>query len=112
VWLVVPVTSAFSIPFGTVVYLESEKAIRTVVTTVLRNTLLSAEHQIAVILAKSSELTERELLEMNSLSTVHSRLVDRGGYRGALAVGLSLLIPAIGPATAVVKFIIEHQKHP
>jgi hypothetical protein len=112
VWLVVPVTSAFSIPFGTVVYLESEKAIRTVVTTVLRNTLLSAEHQIAVILAKSSELTERELLEMNSLSTVHSRLVDRGGYRGVLAVGLSLLIPAIGPATAVVKFIIEHQKHP
>jgi hypothetical protein len=112
VWLVVPVTSAFSIPFGTLVYLESEKAIRTVVTTVLRNTLLSTERQIAVILAKKSELTERELLEMNVLSAVHSRLADRGKYRGALAVVLSLLIPAIGPATTVLKFIIEHQKHP
>jgi hypothetical protein len=110
VWLVVPVTSLFSIPFGTVVYLESEKAIRQVVAKTLRSTLLSIEQQVAPLFDQYKDLSEPDLKRVNDLSAIHSRLATSGSYRSALAIGFSLFIPLIAPTTAVVKFILDHQK--
>ncbi|UFW71235.1 hypothetical protein [Bradyrhizobium sp. WU425] len=111
VWLVVPVTSLFSIPFGTLVYLNSEKAIRKVVTRTLRTTKLSVEQQVGPLFARYKDLGEADLMRVNGLSAIYSRLATSGGYKSALAIGFSLLIPLIGPATAVAKFILDHQKH-
>ena len=101
--LVVPITSVFSIPFGTVVFLRSENAIRRAVDKVFHATLRSTERDIADLLARRQGLDESRRKRVSELRSLHKDLTAAGSYRSFLASGLSVLIPLIGTITALLK---------
>jgi hypothetical protein len=105
--LVVPITSIFSLPFGTYVFLRSENAIRTTVNRVVRTTLRSAEREIADLFARRSELSESQWRQVNELVSLHRNLTTAGSYRSFLISGLSLLVPLIGPVVPLLKLLYE-----
>ena len=103
VLLVVPITSAFSIPFGTYVFLRSERMIGNAVDKVVHATLRSTEREISDLFARRSDLNEFQWRRMNELASLHTSLTTAGSYRNFLISGLSLLVPLIGPVVALLK---------
>ena len=110
VWLVVPITSAFSIPFGTMVFLRSEQAIRTAVNTVYYATLRATEREGTDLFARRGELDEAQWKRLEVLEALHRHLTTAGPYRSVLATSLSLLIPLIGPIVTLSKPLFEYLK--
>jgi hypothetical protein len=98
-WVVVPITSVFSLPFGTVVFLRSENAIRKAVAEVVHNTLRSTEREIADLFAQRTELSESKWRQLHELVSLHRSLTTAGLYRSlliSLIRGLSPFVPLIG----------------
>jgi hypothetical protein len=107
VLLVVPITSVFSLPFGTFVFLRSEKAIRKTVDYVLDDTLRSTEREIANLLAEPGDLGEGKRKRLDALMSLHTSVATSGSYSNPLIRGLSLLVPLIGPAVALLEFWLK-----
>lgn len=110
VWLVVPITSAFSIPFGTMVFLRSEKAIRTAVNTVYYATLRATEREGTDLFARRGALDEAQWKRLEVLEALHRHMTTAGSYRSVLASTASLLIPLIGPIVTLSKPLFEYLK--
>jgi len=99
---VVPITSAFSLPFGTIVFIRIEIAIRKAVAKVVHNTLRSTECEIADLFAQRSELSESKWRRVHELVSLHRNLATAGSYRSFLISGLSLFVPFIGPVVTLL----------
>jgi hypothetical protein len=104
-WVVVPITSVFSLPFGTVVFRRSENAIRKAVAEVVHNTLRSTEREIADLFAQRTELSESKWRQLHELVSLHRSLTTAGLYRSFLISGLSLFVPLIGPVVSLLKLL-------
>jgi hypothetical protein len=105
--LVLPITSVFSIPFGTHVFLRSESAIRKAVDKAVHATLRSTEREIADLFARRGELSDLQWRQMDELASLHERLASTGSYRSVLISGLSLLVPLIGPVVELLKLLFK-----
>jgi hypothetical protein len=88
VWLVVPITSAFSIPFGTMIFLRNENAIRKAVNRVFHATLSSTEHEVADLLGRHAKLSDFEWKRVDQLDKLHRSLTKAGSYRSFFISGL------------------------
>jgi hypothetical protein len=109
-WLVVPIASAFSIPFGTMVFLRSENAIRKAVDKVFHTTLRSTEREIADLLARRGELSESQWKRVSELEVLHRNLTTAGSYRSFFISALSLLAPLIGVVVTLSDHLLKHLK--
>jgi hypothetical protein len=98
---VVPTASFFSAIFGTIVFLISERDIRSIVKSITESTLQSIEDEIAALFAHRAQLDDLELKRLSMLIALHDKLATTGSYRSALLSALSLLIPLVGPAVAI-----------
>jgi hypothetical protein len=108
-WLVVPIASAFSIPFGTMIFLRSENAIRKAVDNVFHTTLRSTEREVADLLARG-ELSDFESKRLSQLEKLHRHLTTAGSYRGFFISGLSLLAPLIGVVVTLLGSLFKYLK--
>lgn len=97
VTLVVPLASFFSVGFGTIVFLGSERDIRSVVREIATSTLLSTEHEIADLLSRRGSLDNLEWERLQELMSLHEKVSATGAYRSALVSGLSILVPLVVP---------------
>ncbi len=102
VQFVVPTASFFSVVFGTIVFLNSESDIRSVVKESSESTLQSTETEIGDLFNRRSSLDDLEWKRLNVLTSLHDKLVATGSYRSALLSGLSLSVPLVGPAVAAI----------
>ena len=100
--LVVPITSAFSLPFGTYVFLRSENAISRAVESKIRNTLRATEQEIESLFSRREGLSEAEWQQLKMQTELHKALATAGGYRSFVFSGVSLLVPVIGPAVTLL----------
>jgi len=105
-WFVVPVTSFFSIMYGTRIFLKSERAIRVAVDRVSRSTLRGLEKEVACSYAFNERLGEAEWKRVRELEALHKNLSDAGTYRSPITSSLSILVPVISPAAAVAKLVL------
>ncbi len=100
---VVPTASFFSVGVGTVVFLNSERDIRSVVNGVAASTLRSTEREIAELFSRRSGLDELQWEQLQGLMSLHDKIVAAGSYRSALFSWLSILVPLVVPlVTAIV----------
>ncbi len=97
----VPIASFFSVGFGTIVFLNSERDIRYVVNKIAASTLHSMEHEIAELLNRRSSLDELQWKRLEVLTSLHQRIAT-SSYRTALRSGLSVFIPFVGPVVSAV----------
>jgi hypothetical protein len=99
---VVPVASFFSVGFGTVIFLNSEKDIRSVVKKVSRATLNSLEKEIEDLFTRRSTLDESQWQRMRVQIASRDHLIATGSYRSAVLSWLNILgplaLPLIPPA--------------
>jgi hypothetical protein len=109
-WLVVPITSLFSIPFGTMIFLRSESAIRRAVDGVFQTTLRLTEREAADLLARRSELNGLEWERLSQLEQLHHHLMAAGSYRSFFISGLSLLAPLIGVVATLSSAVLKYMK--
>lgn len=111
--IVVPLASFFSVGFGTVVFLNSEHAIRSVVREIATSTLLSTEREIADLLKRRSSLDELQWQRLQGLMSLHEKVVATGSYRSALVSGLSILVPLVVPViTTTAELWAKHPWRP
>ncbi len=113
VTLVVPLASFFSVGFGTIVFLNSEHDIRSVVREIAASTLLSTEHEIADLFNRRRSLDELRWKRLQGLMSLHEKVVATGSYRSALVSGLSILVPLVVPViTAAADQWTKHRWWP
>src|SRR5258706_5463541 len=94
---VVPIASFFSVGFGTMVFLDSEKDIRSIVKDVARSTLNSLEKEIEDLFSRRSTLDEPQWDRMRGLIASRDKLIATGSYRSAVLTWLNILVPLALP---------------
>jgi hypothetical protein len=105
-WFLVPITTFFSIPLGTYIFLRSETAIRKAVNGVVDRTLRWTECEIADLFARRSNFSGSDLRRVHELRSLHKYLATTGSYRSFFISGLSLLLPLIGPIIPLLKVFL------
>jgi hypothetical protein len=104
---VVPVASFFSVGFGTVVFLNSEEDIRSVVKKLSRATLNSLEKEIEDLFSRRSTLDESQWERMRVSMTSRDQLIATGSYRSAVFSWFNILGPLALP---LIPAIVEAWK--
>lgn len=109
--LVIPISLSFSLGFSAFVFLKSEGAIRRVVTSVTRRTLLAIESEIAPLLARGAAIGSEERERLKDLIERHEAVAQAASYKSFFLQGLSL-IPLISSiaVTAKALYDIAHPK--
>jgi hypothetical protein len=100
--LVVPIASFFSVVFGTIVFLNSERDIRVAVKERMESSLISIEGEIVGLYNRRSTLDELQWERLTALIALREKLIATGSYRSVFTSSLSLLVPLIGPAVAAI----------
>jgi len=99
-WFVIfvaPVASFFSVGFGTIVFLNSEEDIRSIVKKLSRATLNSLEKEIEDLFSRRSTLDESQWERMRVSIASRDHLIATGSYRSAVFSWLNILGPLALP---------------
>lgn len=106
-FVLIPVVAFFAIGGGTLVYLESESAIRTVLR---RETLERAEpiqRQIEALMRGPAADGQETLARIDGLRKLHDQILAGGRYGSRLGTFVSLALPFAMPATAQLERLFQ-----
>jgi hypothetical protein len=101
----------FSIPFGTMVFLSSEVAIRRAVDDVLYARLRTLERQITALEMRPVRLGVEERQQLEEMKAAHSELAASGAYTNLLASALGVALPFVGPAITLIAGLFKSAHH-
>jgi hypothetical protein len=108
VLLVVPTASFFSLGFGAVVFVGSERNLRYVTDKIAASTLRETEVEIASLFSRRSELDDLGWTRLKEVMLLHQRLATTGWYRSASFSTLSILSAFAGPVVSILVAIEWH----
>ena len=100
--LVVPITGAASLLFGTYIFLRSEGAVRGNLDTVVHATLRNLEAEARDLRAKGPRATAADKARLADLAARHAGLVAATSYGSVVKTALSLSLPLLAPVLAAV----------
>jgi hypothetical protein len=107
VLIVVPVASFFSFVFGSAVYLVAEKKLRSASRRAAAKTQLRLDHEVRILLEQTRRLEESTLERLSFLSSLQADVFATKRPHGVAIAVLSIVTPFVGPAVALIIYIID-----